>query len=264
VSVAAAGLGGGDDGSGGGGVDSSSAHGGSSSALSARGLTLNLNIAGKNCHRTAFAFEIHVQQGGSTPTQILTVCSDSHKERRQFIRTLQNALVTKAEVTRMRDQFLTPDAVREVHSRMGQRRRGDLTQRITDSFPAPFLSSSSSALPGSSDATTGPGHRGSFHFATVGAGGRASLSLMSPLSTTSSPLDPNGDADDGADGSVASSDYKGSGTVRFQVGEAEHRPPQHRPTVTWDDAPDVGGGVRGGAGEEAGGGRAGGNQCTVA
>jgi hypothetical protein len=79
------------------GSSGGSGGGGGSSGMSTRGLTLN--IGGKS-HRTAFAFEIHVQQHGGAvvPTQILTICCDSHKERRQFIRTLQNALVTKAEV----------------------------------------------------------------------------------------------------------------------------------------------------------------------
>lgn len=44
----------------------------------------------------------------------------------------------------MRDQFLTPDAVRDLHSRLGQQRRDFLTHKITDSFPAPFQSTRSS------------------------------------------------------------------------------------------------------------------------
>lgn len=75
---------------------------------------------------------------------MLTVCCDSHKDRRAFIRTLQNALVTRAEVTRMRNKYVTDEAVRERHRLLGQKRLGDLTTKITDSFPAPFLASSMS------------------------------------------------------------------------------------------------------------------------
>mmetsp|Transcript_15133 Transcript_15133/g.17997 ORF Transcript_15133/g.17997 Transcript_15133/m.17997 type:complete len:425 (-) Transcript_15133:127-1401(-) len=87
-------------------------------------------------HRTAFAFEIHVHDASTV--KVLTICCDTHKDRRSFIRTIQNALVTRDEVNRMRDQFLTPDAVRDLHSRLGQQRRDFLTHKIVDSFPAPF------------------------------------------------------------------------------------------------------------------------------
>jgi|AntAceMinimDraft_5_1070358.scaffolds.fasta_scaffold92121_3 hypothetical protein len=84
-------------------------------------------------HKTPFAFEIHVQRARGGKAKVLTMCTDSHQQRRAFIRTLQNALVTRAEVDRMRHR-LAPDAVRAVHSRMGQKRRDAVTIKITDTM----------------------------------------------------------------------------------------------------------------------------------
>jgi hypothetical protein len=56
----------------------------------------SLLSAGRGTHRTAFAFEIHVHDGSNV--KVLTVCCDTHKDRRMFIRTIQNALVTRDEV----------------------------------------------------------------------------------------------------------------------------------------------------------------------
>jgi hypothetical protein len=166
----------------------------------------------------------------------------------------------------MRDQFLTPDAVRELHSRMGQRRRGDLTQLITDSFPAPFLSSAAGGL------------RGSFHVATVSPPSGAAVSLQHPPSL---PLDDDGSeaangaggdgggrgdgSGDGASGGngAAAAESSSGGTVRFQTTAITHPPVKpKRLTVRWEtpgDAPEV----MGGGPNEGGNGRTGGNQCTI-
>jgi len=94
-------------------------------------------------HRTPFAFEIHVHNnGGGRARKVLTVCADSHKQRRAFIRTLQNALVTRAEVERMRHR-LAPDMVRAVHSQMGRKRRDAVTEKITDTMGATTAAASS-------------------------------------------------------------------------------------------------------------------------
>jgi hypothetical protein len=98
-------------------------------------------------HRTPFAFEIHVHSSGSggKGKKVLTVCADSHKQRRSFIRTLQNALVTRAEVERMRHR-LAPDIVRAVHSQMGRKRRSAVTVKITDTMGATAATASRASL----------------------------------------------------------------------------------------------------------------------
>jgi hypothetical protein len=65
----------------------------------------------------------------------------------------------------MRDQFLTHDAVRDLHSKLGQQRRDSLTHKITDSFPAPFMSarSSMSVYNPSIAAAAAAGGGGGFH-----------------------------------------------------------------------------------------------------
>ena len=120
-----------------------------STATDIRGARGMVSWTLKGAHRTAFAFEIHSHDfannggglggsngGSGSNGRVLTVCCDSHKGRRAFIRTLQNALVTRAEVERMRNQYVTDDAVRERHRRMGQKRLGNLTLRITESLPS--------------------------------------------------------------------------------------------------------------------------------
>lgn len=90
---------------------------------------------------TVWAFELHVHHGRKT--KVITIACDRSKDRKHFIETIKRALLTKAEVQRMREQFLAPDVVRELHRRMKHTQLTYTTRRIIQSFPAPFLASRS-------------------------------------------------------------------------------------------------------------------------
>lgn len=61
---------------------------------------------------------------------IMTVCCDSSQDRQKFIIRLKRALLTKEEVQRMRDRYLS-GRERQFHSRMGLFQRQHTTRRIT-------------------------------------------------------------------------------------------------------------------------------------